>query len=335
MKVLSRRSLLATIVISAFSIGIAQAQDFDPDYMSTFSIIARDPATGELGECVTSKAFAGGNGGFTGKGGVAIIAHQAARNPMYGEVGIQLIEKGMTPQEALAYMQRADTAPESRQVAILDIQGRSTVYTNGGESSGAPGAWRGHHCGVNYCAQGNTLVGPQVIEAVWKTFEASTGPLAERLMAAIDAGQAAGGDSRGKQTAALLIVKPKAGPAGWSDRAIDLRVDDHPEPMVELRRLLNVLRSGQMITEGNQKLNSGDLKGGLDILIAATQKAPGNDNTWVAVANGYLKNNRKADALNALRKAVELNPNNKQRLPGNQNFQSLLQDPEFKRIFGL
>jgi len=153
-------------------------------------------------------------------------------------------------------------------------------------------------------------------------------------MAAIDAGQAAGGDSRGKQTAALLIVKPKAGPAGWSDRAIDLRVDDHPEPMTELRRLLNVLRSGEMISQGNQKLNGGDLKGGLDLLIAATQKAPTNDNTWVAVANAYLKNNRKADALSALRKAVELNGNNKQRLPSNTNFQTLLQDPEFKRIFG-
>jgi uncharacterized Ntn-hydrolase superfamily protein len=330
-----RRHIVMATAAILVCVGFAKAQDFDPDEMSTFSIIARDPATGELGECVTSKAFAGGNGGFTGKGGVAIIAHQAARNPMYGQMGIQLIETGMSPQEALAYLQRADTAPESRQVAILDIQGRSAVYTSGGESSGGAGAWRGHHCGTNYCAQGNTLVGPQVIEAVWKTFESATGPLAERLMAAIDAGQAAGGDSRGKQTAALLIVKPKAGPAGWSDRSIDLRVDDHPEPMVELRRLLNVLRSGEMITQGNQKLNGGDLKGGLDILIAASQKAPGNDNTWVALANGYLKNNRKPDALNALKKAVELNPNNKQRLPANTNFQSLLQDPEFKRIFGL
>jgi len=328
------RQILITLIMAAIFCVTGQAQDFDPDFMGTFSIIARDPATGELGECVTSKAFAGGNGGFSGKGGVAIVAHQAARNPMYGQMGIQLIENGMSPQEALAYLQRADTAPESRQIAILDIQGRSAVYTNGGESSGNPGAWRGHHCGVNYCAQGNTLAGPQVIEAVWKTFEAATGPLAERLMAAIDAGQAAGGDSRGKQTAALLIVKPKAGPAGWSDRAIDLRVDDHPEPMTELRRLLNVLRSGEMISQGNQKLNGGDLKGGLDLLIAATQKAPTNDNTWVAVANAYLKNNRKADALSALRKAVELNGNNKQRLPSNTNFQTLLQDPEFKRIFG-
>jgi uncharacterized Ntn-hydrolase superfamily protein len=330
-----RRHIVMAVTGILVCVGFAKAQDFDPDEMSTFSIIARDPATGELGECVTSKAFAGGNGGFTGKGGVAIIAHQAARNPMYGQMGIQLIENGMSPQEALAYLQRADTAPESRQVAILDIQGRSAVYTSGGESSGGAGAWRGHHCGTNYCAQGNTLVGPQVIEAVWKTFETASGPLAERLMAAIDAGQAAGGDSRGKQTAALLIVKPKAGPAGWSDRLIDLRVDDHPEPMGELRRLLNVLRSGEMITQGNQKLNSGDLKGGLDILIAASQKAPGNDNAWVALANGYLKNNRKPDALNALKKAVELNANNKQRLPANTNFQSLVQDPEFKRIFGL
>jgi len=331
---MSRNVLFALMTIVVFAAGV-NAQDFNPDDMATFSIIARDPVAGELGECVTSKAFAGGNGGFTGKGGVAIIAHQAARNPMYGQVGIHMIEAGMSPKDALAYLQRADTAPESRQVAILDFQGRSAVYTNGGESSGNPGAWRGHHCGKDYCAQGNTLAGSQVIEAVWKTFEATSGPLAERLMAAIDAGQAAGGDSRGKQTAALLIVKPGAGPAGFSDRMIDLRVDDHKEPMVELRRLLNVLRSGQMITEGNQKLNGGDIKGGLSILVAATQKSPENDNTWVAVANGYLRNNQKGDALNALRKAVELNPNNKQRLPANTNFQPLLQDPEFKKIFGL
>lgn len=329
------QKLFTAVLLIAACAGLAQAQDFDPDFMATFSIIARDPVTGELGECVTSKAFAGGNGGFTGKGGVAIVAHQAARNPMYGDMGIRLIENGMSPQEALAYLQRADTAPDSRQVAILDIQGRSAVFTAGGESSGEPGAWRGHHCGKDYCAQGNTLAGPQVIEQVWKTFEASTGPLAERLVAAIEAGQAAGGDARGKQTAALLIVKPKAGPAGWSDRMIDLRVDDNPEPMVELRRLLNVMRSGEMITQGNQKLNGGDAKGGLDILIAATQKSPGNDNTWVAAANGFLKNNRKAEALAALRRAVEINPNNKKRLPANANFQPLLQDPEFKKIFGL
>jgi uncharacterized Ntn-hydrolase superfamily protein len=131
------RKLSLFSVVLAVGVSLAQAQDFDPDFMATFSIIARDPATGELGECVTSKAFAGGNGGFTGKGGVAIVAHQAARNPMYGDMGIRLIENGMTPAEALAYLQRADTAPQSRQIAILDIQGRSAVFTAGGESSGA------------------------------------------------------------------------------------------------------------------------------------------------------------------------------------------------------
>lgn len=190
----------------------ALAQDYDPDQMGTFSIIARDPATGELGMAVQSKAFAAGNRATTIKGGLAVIAHQASANPMYGAVGLELLAAGMTPQQALDFMLRGDEGRENRQVAILDIEGRSAAWTGGGAND-----WKGHHCGTNYCAQGNILVGKETVDALAISFESSTGPLAERLLDALDAAQAAGGDARGMQSAALVIARPLGGSAGFSD----------------------------------------------------------------------------------------------------------------------
>ena len=142
-------------------------QETDPDYLGTFSIIARDPATGELGMGVQSKAFAAGNRATHAKGGLAVIAHQAAANPMYGVVGLDLLEAGMTPQAALDMVVRADEDSERRQVAILDIHGRSAAWTGTG-----PSDWKGHKCGVDYCAQGNILTGPEVVQALASSFEA-------------------------------------------------------------------------------------------------------------------------------------------------------------------
>ena len=139
----------------------AAAQDYDPDDMGTFSIIARDPRTGELGMAVQSKAFAGGNRAMTIKGGVAVIAHQASANPMYGAIGLELLGAGMTPEQALDMMMRSDEGRERRQVAILDAQGRTAAFTGAGAND-----WKGHRCGENYCAQGNILMGPAVVQAM-------------------------------------------------------------------------------------------------------------------------------------------------------------------------
>jgi uncharacterized Ntn-hydrolase superfamily protein len=296
----------------------ALAQDFDPDLLSTYSIIARDPATGELGLGVQSKAFAAGNRVVDAKGGLAIIAHQAVSNPMYGEVGLELLERGMTPQDALDYMVRADDGGLRRQVAILDVHGRSAAWTGPNCTD-----WKGHHCSSEYCVQGNTLAGPQVLDAMVSSIESSRGPLAERLLAALDAAQAAGGDSRGMQSAAILIVKPLAGASGFSDRAVDLRVDDHRQPLVELRRLLDLVRSGQLVAEANALLAGGALDQALAKTLAARDKSPGNDNAWVALATVYVKLNRKPEAVEALKRAAELNPANKVNLPRNPNFQDL------------
>jgi len=321
-----RKCIAATLCIIAFG-SIASAQDDDWEYKATFSIIARDPATGDLGHAETSKALAGGTNFGAAKGGVGVITNQASTLIMYGKFGIQMLEMGFTPEYALQYLLRADENRESRQVAIIDNQGRTAAFTGTN-----PGDWKGHKCGTNYCAQGNSLAGPGVLDAVVKSFESSTGPLAERLLAALDAGQAQGGDKRGKQEAYLIIVRPGASSSGFSDKVMEIRVDDNQAPLVEARRILNKIRSGQLITQANQRVLAGDAKAGLQLFIDARDRSPDNDNAWVALAGGYLRNNLKADAMNALRKAVELNPNNKTRIATNQNFQSIAQDPEFLKI---
>jgi len=318
-------ALLLGLTVSAI------AQDYDPNYLGTFSIIARDPKTGELGNGVQSKAFAPGNRAVSIKGGVGVIAHQSSANPMYGQLGIQLLERGLTPQQALDLMLRSDSGRESRQVSILDAQGRGATFTGSGASD-----WKGGRCAPNYCVQANIMVGPEVIDAMEKSFLSTEGkPLADRLMDALDAGQAAGGDARGMQGAMLVVARPTLNdPNVWNDRVVDLRVDDARNPFVELRRLLNITHSATLITQANQKANGGDLPGGLKLAQDAVAKSPENDNAYVALANIQLKMNQKSQALTTLRKAVELNPANKKRLPINTNFKEYMNDPEFKKIFG-
>ena len=300
----------------------ASAQDYDPDAMSTFSIIARDPATGELGAGFQSKAFAGGNRIFGAKGGVAVIAHQANSNPMYSYVGLPLLEAGMSPQEALDYMVQGDDGGARRQVSILTMDGRSASWTGPSCSD-----WKGHHCGTDYCAQGNTLAGRQVLDAMVKTFESLTAsggvPLAERILAALDAALAEGGDIRGMQSAALLIVKPRTGALGLSDHEIDLRVDDSRQPLTELRRLLDIQRSGELVSQANTQFQAGNLDAALERALAARDKSPGNDNAWVMLGAVYVKMNRMAEAKEAVQHAVELNPANGRNLPKNPNFEAL------------
>ena len=305
------------------------AQKEDPDYLATYSIIARDPGTGELGMGVQSKAFAAGNRAMHAKGGVAVIAHQASANPMYGAIGVDLIERGYSPQEALDMMVASDEGRDRRQVAILDMDGRTAAWTGTGASD-----WKGHRCGRDYCAQGNILVGPEVVDAMAASFEASNGPLAERLMDALDAAEAAGGDARGKQSGAILVVAPRAGSGGFSDRVVDIRVDDHARPLGELRRVLNLFRSGQMVRNANASMAQGNLDEALATAAAARDKSPENDNAWVALAAVQTRMGRDADALESLRRAVELNPDRMRTLTRDRNFETLREHPGFRRLVG-
>jgi uncharacterized Ntn-hydrolase superfamily protein len=306
----------------------APAQQYEPGDEGTFSIIGRDPATGQLGIAVHSKTIAVGSRVRGGKGGVAVFAHQSASNPMYSTLGVELLEAGMTPPQALDMMLRGDEGRNSRQVAILDAQGRTAAFTSQTITD-----WKGHKCGVNYCAQGNTLTGPEVVDAMARSFESSSGPLAERLLDALEAGQAQGGDRRGVQSASLMILKPLA-IQGFGDRELDLRVDEHRTPFAELRRILNAVRSGEILSEANARLSAKDLKGALEKANAAREKSPTNDNAWVALANIHLQMGQKAEALSALSRAVELNPANKKQLQRNNAFETLYKDPAFLKIIG-
>ena len=318
---------LLMLMLTVFAVALPiDAQIYTPDEEGTFSIIGRDPATGELGVAVHSKTIAVGSRVRGGKGGVAVFAHQSGSNPMYSDIGVKLLEAGMTPQQALDYMVRADEGRAGRQVSVLDIQGRTAAYT-----SPTITEWKGHKCGVNYCAQGNTLAGPEVVDNMARSFENSTGPLAERLLDALEAGQKAGGDKRGVESAGLMILKPLT-IAGYGDRALDLRVDEHKDPFGELRRILNAVRSGDIRGQVSQRLQANDSKGAMERAIAARDKSPEIDGNWVTLAQVHLRMGQKAEALAAIRKAVELNPANKKQLPLNRAFEELLNDPEFKRI---
>jgi uncharacterized Ntn-hydrolase superfamily protein len=306
----------------------APAQQYEAGEEGTFSIIGRDPATGELGMAVHSKTIAVGARTRGGKGGVAVFAHQSASNPMYSTIGIELLEAGLTPQQALDMMLRSDEGRNNRQVAILDIQGRTAAFTSPTITD-----WKGHRCGTNYCAQGNTLAGPEVVDAMARSFEASTGPLAERLLDALEAGQAQGGDRRGVQSASLMILMPLAS-QGFGDRALDLRVDEHRTPFAELRRILNAVRSGEILSEANARLTANDLKGAMEKALAARDKSATNDAAWVTLANIHLRMGQKAEAMSALTRAVELNPANKKQLLRNSDFKAMYDDPAFIKIVG-
>lgn len=202
---------------------------------STFSIVAFDPVTGALGVAVESKFPAVGAAVPWARAGVGAIATQAAANLAYGEDGLRMLELGFRAEETLGKLVERDPGREGRQLGIVDAQGRSATFT-GKETF----FWAGGVAGKNYACQGNILAGPQVVQAMARAFENAPGPFAERLVAAIEAGQQAGGDRRGRESAALLVVKKGAGYGGIGDKWIDLRVDDHPQPIEELKRLLAV-----------------------------------------------------------------------------------------------
>jgi uncharacterized Ntn-hydrolase superfamily protein len=201
----------------------------------TFSIVGRDPSTGDLGIAVESKFLAVGAVVPWARAGVGAIATQSYANTAYGPDGLAHLANGKSAQEALDLLLAADQQPEQRQAGIVDASGRSATYTG-------PGCyqWAGGISGPNFAAQGNILVGAATVAALAETFQAAKGHLWHRLVEALAAGQRAGGDSRGQESAALLVVRVGGGYAGFNDRMIDLRVDDHPAPIDELARLLSL-----------------------------------------------------------------------------------------------
>lgn len=203
--------------------------------VATFSIIGFDPETREWGIAVQSKFLGVGAVVPWAKAETGAIATQSFANTAFGPDGLALLEEGRTPEEVVAELIANDPDKDLRQFAVMDNEGRTAAYTGKDCYD-----WAGHQKGSFCTAQGNILVSDKTVDALVHTFETTDGPLAERLIKALEEGQEAGGDSRGKQSAALFVVKDKGGYGGYNDRVYDLRVDDHPEPIEELRRLYDL-----------------------------------------------------------------------------------------------
>ena len=207
--------------------------------VSTFSIVGFDPRTGDLGVAVQSKFFAVGSVVPWAQAGVGAIATQSYANVSYGPEGLELLTKGQTARETVKALTSADKDRRLRQLGIVDARGNSTSFTGSGCHQ-----WAGHSERPNFCAQGNILTGKEVVDAMAASFEQSQkkgmGGLCNWLADALTAGQDAGGDSRGRQSAALLVVRKNGGYAAGNDRFIELRVDDHKTPIIELHRLLTL-----------------------------------------------------------------------------------------------
>lgn len=253
----SRRTprLLAAVVALCFIAEVQSTHADDPPF-NTFSIVAFDPATGDLGIAVASKVLGVGSVVPWAKANVGAIATQSAANTAYGPNGLKLLESGKSAKETLTHLTEADSGRAHRQVGIVDAQGRVASFTGTNCL-----AWAGHIEGEHFAVQGNILTGEEVIKAMAEAYEAARKvdgtELADWLMTALKAGEDAGGDKRGKQSAALMVVREKAG-YGGNDRYIDLRVEDHPQPVVELARLLEVHK--QVFPGGHRKKPKRDAK---------------------------------------------------------------------------
>src|SRR6187551_272875 len=200
--------------------------------VATFSIVACDLDAGQWGVAVQSKFLAVGSVVPWAEPQAGAIATQSYANPRYGPEGLALLRQGLSAADVVRRLTDADDGRDQRQVGVVDAEGHAETFTGSGCHD-----WAGGRTGAGYAAQGNILVSFATVDALAETFEASTGRLAERLLKSLAAGQEAGGDSRGQQSAALLVVERDGGYAGLSDTLVDLRVDDHERPIEELRRL--------------------------------------------------------------------------------------------------
>jgi len=284
---------------------------FSGDPVATFSIVAYDPETGDLGVAVESRFFAVGSVVPWAKAGVGAIATQSFANTTFGPKGLQLLGNGLPAQETLDVLVKGDPQSGQRQVGIVDARGRPATWT-GAKCN----PWAGGKTGKNYTVQGNILTGKEVVEAMASTFEATAGlPLADRLVKALAAGQAAGGDSRGQQSAALLVVRDKGGYAGYNDRYIDLRVDDSPRPIEELQRLLDLHHITNAYTDARFYMDKGDRERGVEIMEEATRRRVSGDvvkdaekgEAFYDLACFYSLAKMKEPALANLEKAFRLN----------------------------
>jgi uncharacterized Ntn-hydrolase superfamily protein len=304
---------------------------------STFSIVAWDRETGDLGCAVASRVLGVGCVVPWLEAGTGAIATQSYANTSYGPEGLKLLREGLSPEEVIAKLTGPDGEREFRQVGIVDAKGRTATYTGKRCID-----WAGGKTGDAFAAQGNILVSAATVDAMASAFAGAKGELAERLMTALEAGDRAGGDSRGRQSAAIAVARKGGGYGGFNDRYVDLRVEDHADPVGELRRLLDIelgkdplARARRLAREGHAAeaitvlqeaivrypgwdalrfeaarllLASGEKEKGKAALAEAVARAPGHDNHHFQAARVLADAGLADECIEEAKKAIELNP---------------------------
>lgn len=273
------------IVISLFLLSFSnincQIYKSDTPFAHTYSIVAYDPTNGDMGVAVQSHWFAVGTIVSWGEAGVGAIATQSFVNPSFGPRGLELLKLGKSAQQVLDELINSDEGREFRQLAIIDSKGTAASFT--GSKCIQPA---GNIVGKYFSVQANLMSNDKVWPAMKNTFENSKGELAERMLAALEAAEKEGGDIRGKQSAALLVVRGKSTGNLWEDRKIDLRIDDSENPLPEMRRLLNVHRAYQFMNEGDLAVEKDDMDEAMKQYSSAMKMFPDNLEMkyWTAVA---------------------------------------------------
>lgn len=291
MKRIACLSLLLLVML------FSKAQFFNKDnpFAHTFSIVARDEVTGEMAVGVQSHWFSVGTVVSWGEAGVGVVATQSFANKVYGMKGLELMKAGKTATEALQQIMESDEGREVRQVAMIDTNGRVAAHT-GSQCID----YANHIVGKNYSVQSNMMLNNTVCSAMAKAFEKSEGqPLAERVLIALQAAQKAGGDIRGKQSAALLVVAGRHSNAPWDDRLIDLRVDDHAQPLTELERLLKLYRAYEHMNKGDVAVEQNNMNLAMEEYGAAMKMFPTNLEMqyWTAITLANNNETKKAVAM--------------------------------------
>ncbi|MDI6845735.1 MAG: DUF1028 domain-containing protein [Candidatus Saccharicenans sp.] len=282
--------------------------------VATYSIVAYDRETGQLGVAVQSHWFSVGSIVSWAESGVGAVATQSFVDPSYGPLGLAMMRAGKTAEEALAGLLRSDRTPEVRQVAMVDAAGRVAVHT--GKKCIAEA---GHFQGDGFSCQANMMLKKTVWEAMARVYQSTRGELVDRLLAALEAAEKEGGDIRGKQSAAILVVSGKSSGVWWKDRIYDLRVEDHPEPVEELKRLVRIAKAYNHMNRGDEFMTENKVREALEEYRRAMELYSGNPEMifWPAVtmaASGQVE-----ESLPLFKKVFEADPNWAlllERLPG-------------------
>lgn len=292
MKSLIKNCLIVIVLLSSLNLN-AQKQAYADKFAHTFSIVARDENTGEMGVAVQSHWFAVGKSVAWGESGVGVVATQSFVNPAYGPNGLKLMSEGLAAEEALQKLVNGDSGEAFRQVAFLDNNGNTAAHTGNKCITEAS-----HITQENFSVQANMMLNDKVVPVMQEAFmRHSDLPLAERLVEVLKAAQNAGGDIRGKQSAALIIVGSDKVENSWENEIIDLRVDDHKTPIQELERLLSVKRGYDFMNKGDLAVENGDIDGALEAYSKAENLLKGNIEVTYWKTVSLWNANKKAEAV--------------------------------------